>query len=282
MGSIPGHTTGPAAPGPTGAHPTVPDELLRLAHARPDLAWRPGTDIAFARNAHVTNTRAELAAALRSDANFLEGDVRPRPDGTPEMRHDKEGQADLSLREWLAVAGASGRGVKVEIKDASSLTAVLDDLAHSGIPDERLIINVSLLRADRLQQIRRAHPRAIINLSPPSHHTYSAATVLRMQLAARSVGGNVMFPLRLDLVDQGVVQALKPYGRVAIWNSPQLRNPSAHDEARMRAMGVDGMIDLLEPQGLREHLESGGLRIAGLLLGWDRVLGMLDGAGLLD
>jgi hypothetical protein len=89
-----------------------------------------------------------------------------------------------------------------------------------------------------------------------------------------------MFPIRQELVTEGVVRALRPYGRVAVWNVPGITNPSDRDEARLRAMGVDGMIDLREPTTAREHVTSGVCEVAASIFGWGPIDHVLDALGL--
>lgn len=254
--------------------------LLALARARPDLAWPADRDIAHARNAHVSNTRVELEAALRGEYDWIEGDVSML-DGRPVMRHAQKDAVDLDLETWVRVLAESGRGAKFDVKDREALPAVLELSARAGIPAHRLIFNVTNLSVPELHSIRRAFPDAIVNLSPVSDADLSDSDLLALQVAARIVGGRVMFPIRIDLLTDGVVQALRPFGRVAIWNTPQLWNPRRDEHARLRARGVDGMIDLREPAGVKEHVYSTALGGLAKLFGWGPVHRALDAVGLL-
>jgi len=59
------------------------------------------------------------------------------------------------------------------------------------------------------------------------------------------VGQPVMFPLRWDLVGPNVIAALRPFGKIAIWNDPRIAPGNIVEETRrLRSIGVDGMIDL--------------------------------------
>lgn len=256
-------------------------DLRALALARPELAWRPGRDIAQARNAHATNTRAQLARALRSEHDWLEGDVRLGRHHRAHMQHLRGERVDLSLDEWLSVAGASGRGVKLDVKEREALPAVLDAVRRAGIEEHRLILNVGPWPAQELLAVRRAFPRAIINLSPVSDRRLTAGDIVQLQLAARIVGGPVMFPIRHDLVTSGVVDALRPLGRVAVWNSPMLTNPDRHSERRLRELGVDGMVDLREPSGVSQQAQSMLVSGAARLFGREPVYRALEAVGLL-
>jgi hypothetical protein len=260
-----------------------PDDatLLALARARPDLAWPDGRDIAVARNAHATNTRAQLASALLGEFDWCEGDVAMQ-DGRAVMRHVAGDPVDLDLERWVQVVAASGRGAKFDLKDPAALPAVLDLAARSGMSPERLIFNVTGLPAERLQDIRRSFPQAIVNLSPVSDADLTVDDLTELQVAARIVGGRIMFPIRIDLLDESVVRALRPFGKVAIWNQPQLWNPSPRDVGRLRAMGVDGMVDLREPRGIKELVQSAVVGGAARVFGWDAVHKALDALGLLS
>lgn len=256
----------------------VGTDLHALAAARPELAWQPGTDIARARNAHTTNTRQELAGALRSDANYLEGDVRVGPEGELVMQHDPRDRVDLSLDDWLSVGVASGRGVKVDVKERSALEGTVAAVRRAGVPEDRLIFNVPAWPAGDLLAIRRAFPKAIINLSPTAKLPLTASELVRLQLAARVVDGAVMFPIRQELVTAGVVRALQPYGRIAVWNTPGITNPGRGTEAELRRHGVDGMIDLREPNG-SQYVTSALAQGAARVVGWEPVLRAIDALG---
>jgi hypothetical protein len=253
-------------------------DLLALAGATVDRAWRIGADIAQARNAHFTNTRAELAAALRGAYDWFEGDVTVEPDGTPVMRHDPRGRFDLDLRSWLAVLRVSGRGAKVDLKASAALPRVLALVRASGIPQERLIINVEALPLAQLRLIRRALPDVIVNINPPRDGTaeLEPADIVRLQLAALAVGGRVMFPIRIDLLTRGIVDALRPFGRIATWNWPGLTDSDAGDALRVRALGVDGMVDLRSSHGILQTLSATIAEAVASLVGWHAVHRLLD------
>ncbi|RCK81425.1 MAG: hypothetical protein OZSIB_2294 [Candidatus Ozemobacter sibiricus] len=256
-------------------------ELLALARARPDLAWPPGRDIARARNAHRTNTYGELKAALSGPYDWLECDVRlegplrdhlPIPgERRPITAHDPYQTNGLLFEDWVKIANASGRGLKLDFKANAAIAPCIALLQKEGVDPRRLIMNIGIpdpgpgqagdrpgaLRTqpvsdDRLTAIRRAFPQCLINLSPgvqtttPDGH-YTARQVDQMIRYARAAGPPVMFPLRAEMVTREIVQALKPYGKIAIWNSPSTYHP-ADVEAEIRKFrewGVDGMIDIM-------------------------------------
>jgi hypothetical protein len=256
-------------------------ELLRRARAHPELAWNPSTDIAEGRNAHRTNLRAELAIALQGPYNWLEGDVQMGADGTPVMQHSVGDPVDLGVRDWLAVAAASGRGTKLDVKDPKALPGVIAAVLASGIPQGRLIINVGAWSTELLRSIRRVLPDVIVNISPAADADLTPADLVQLQLAARIVGGRIMFPVRDDLVTADVVHALAPYGRIAVWNTPGITNPGPTRADRLRELGVDGMIDLRNPEGMVEHLQAFVVGGTAKLLGWNAVHAALDALDLL-
>lgn len=256
------------------------ESLLALARARRELAWPEGRDIALANNAHATNTRQQLVEALQGDYDWMEGDVAIQ-DGKAVMRHRYGDRVDVDLALWVRLVAASGRGAKFDFKDVAALPQVLALVREAGIPAHRLIFNVSRLPPEQLRAIRRAFPDAIINLSPVTDADLSPADLAELQVSARIVGGRVMFPIRIDLLSDTVVRSLRPFGRVAIWNTPLLWNPRHDERARLRAFGVDGMIDLREPRDAVEWLQA--TAVAGLtrLFGWNAVHRALDAVGLL-
>lgn len=246
-------------------------------------AWPPGTPLSAARNAHYTNTADEMLQSLLGDYNFLEGDFRleaglrrlPVLDRwrEPIAAHDTDHVDGLTLSEWLDLGVASGRGLKIDIKQAAAVPKILAEVKKRNIPEERLIFNADVIRGpggrsrlvlafarltqdltcglDELKEIRRQFPRATIALGAYTGKTapgtrYSAKQVERFKEIAREVGGPTMFVLRAELVDAGVVAKLRPAGRVGIWNDPSTYSPVDvdADAKRFRAMGVDGVIDL--------------------------------------
>lgn len=267
----------PVGARPVGAHGDA--ALLALAIARPELAWPLGRDISLARNAHYTNTRNEFATALRGDFDWVEGDVA-MVGGVPVMRHRLGDHADLDLARWVQVVARSGRGAKIDVKDAEALPAVLELARRSGIPQHRLIFNVTSLPPASLLAIRRVFPDAIINLSPVADTDLTPSDIAELQVAARIAGGRIMFPIRIDLLTPAVVAALRPYGRVAIWNTPQLWDPRPDERDRLRAQGIDGMIDLREPVGIEQQLQSAVIGGVARLFGWDPVHRALDAVGI--
>lgn len=259
------------------------NELFRLAEARPDLAWKGDKSLSLARNAHFTNTPEEMALALRGDHDWLEGDVRLEGglrslpaigDRKAIMAHNPQDIHGMTLDEWVQVGMRSGRGLKLDIKQATAVEEMLGVLKKHKVPDERLILNVGIgwgpgglggipnelfssaldpwVTEGDLKKIRAAHPEAVINLStltrpqPPGTH-YSDSQISNMIHMARVTGEPVMFPLRAEFVTPDVVEKLKPYGKIAIWNDPASFKPQdvEAEVRRFRQMGVDGVIDLM-------------------------------------
>lgn len=242
--------------------------------------WTPGSSLADTRNAHYTNTVAEMEAALQGPYNWLEGDlgrewgVRKLPllgrFQQPIMAHDPYNVNGLSLEEWLEVGVASGKGLKLDFKCSSGLSEILDRVEASGVPQESLMFNSDVLPGpgsprlkgpfvrlvqgrgfspEQLHEIRARFPRAVISLGcltgqQPPGTRYSAQQLEKLRALAAEVGGPINFPLRAEFVDRAVVDALKPAGSVSIWNDPQSFAPQPEDVLRFRAMGVDGVIDL--------------------------------------
>lgn len=293
-GVIPGITLPPIAvlpPLPLGSQRLSLDQyrqLFALALETPELAWPPGYDIGLARNAHNTNTPDEMAEALAGNYDYLEGDVRIDRHGTVIMAHDKGDARGMSLEEWLAIGGAAGRGLKLDFKEANAIMPALAAVHRHGIPDERLNINITVygsrdanVTVAMLRTIRRMFPRAIINLSV-SVNGYTREVLTHMARMARVVGQPAMFPLRLDLVSPTVIAALRPYGKVAIWNSPEIYSPTDIDaeRARLRAMSVNGTIDLRTADKF-SSVTGPLLRASISLFGWTATLQALRGLAAL-
>lgn len=212
-------------------------------------------------NAHRTNTREEMLAALQGDYPWMEGDVRRDP---PIMAHDWQQSDGMSLTEWLEIGAASGRGLKLDLKEGASVDGVIDAVRASGIPQDRLILNADVMAGpggsgrnvspEDLHRLRAAFPDATIAIGAVTGPTapgttYTEAQIGDMVALAESIGGPVMFPLRAELVTPEIVERLSAHGTVAIWSSASsypLADSAAAEAAaeRFRDMGVTGLIDL--------------------------------------
>ncbi|MCB0878699.1 MAG: DUF2181 domain-containing protein [Thermoleophilia bacterium] len=243
----------------------------------PSTSWSHDMDWTRAHNAHRTNEVREMAQAIRSDANWFEGDVRVGPGGVPVMQHDPHDEAPrLTLEEWLAIGVTSGRGLKVELKEPAVFDAAVAAIERSGIEQSKLILNVPVAPVDpanglsdeQLRELRRRFPHATINLSPTNQSQYSSKVIAELARTARLVGGRVMFPLEWSLVTDAVIGALRPFGKIAVWSSVWSGTP--HDAVvatkHLRDRGVDGMVDLARAGG-GERLVAAIARSVGGWLG---------------
>lgn len=242
--------------------------------------WIPGTPLSQTRNAHYTNTVAEMERALTGNYNWLEGDLgrewgmRKLPVlgrfQEPIMAHDPYDVNGLTLDEWLAVGVASGKGLKLDFKSSSGLSEILDKVEACNVPDESLMFNSDVIAGpgsprikgplvrlfqdrgfnlEQLTEIRSRFPNAVLSLGcltgkQPEGTRYTEKELSKLKDLAVKVGGPINFPLRAEFVDESVVDALKPYGTVSIWNDPSTFKPRPDEALRFRAMGVDGVIDL--------------------------------------
>lgn len=248
---------------PTPSHhphrtPEVHELRVEARATREGNVWRrePLTD---GSNAHRTNTPEEMREALDHDYNWLEGDLRRRDDGVLVMSHDS-GDAEregLTFDEWLDVGAASHRGLKVDVKESEAMPELLDKLAASGIPQRRLMVNDGM-SADSARSIRAQLPHAWLAINPATNQDghYDSASIARAIEAARAAGGRVAFPLRWDLLDDDVIRELKPYGRISVWTAKSEGTPDdpEAEAERLRARGVDGVIDLGEPSPMLNKL----------------------------
>jgi hypothetical protein len=144
--------------------------------------------------------------------------------------------------------------MKFDVKEAPAIPKVLALVSRYHVPQQRLLWNLTVLDgADdgianasmaTLQLVRRMYPESYINLSFPV--PYSPERLAKVAQIAQQVGGPIMFPLQAEYVTPQIVAALRPYGRVAIWNSPRTYDPSdvALAAEQFRAMGCNGMIDI--------------------------------------
>lgn len=271
------------------AHPAAPADvqadLQQKATAPSQIPhrWKDGTPISEANNAHYTNTPAELSAGLSGNYNFLEGDVwlegvaRGIPGldhfREPIMAHDYPDVDGLTLKEWLKAGKASGKGIKLDIKQSAAIPKVIEAVEEADIPQRSLILNADMVygpgwkndtkfklgnalmniqtQTEEMAQFRHAFPQTTLAVglytaASPEGTTYTQDQINQVSKIAQELGGPITFPLRAEFVTPNIVRQLKPYGSVSIWNDPKSYLPEDLKAARQgfREMGVDGMIDL--------------------------------------
>lgn len=218
--------------------------------------------LAGARNAHATNTPAQMEQALRGGYDVLEGDLRVDHRGRLVMAHDATQIDGMLYSEWLDLVARSGRGVKLDVKDPAAVVPMLRQLARSGVPQTRMILNVPLggpgatsVSVGQLRLMREQFPGATINLSN-QRYPYDNTALAQLRAVADYVGGRVMFPLRSDKVTSSITRQLQPHGTIAAWNQPWLGDIGtvAAERTRLRLLGVNGTIDL------RTRPEDGAVR----------------------
>lgn len=247
------------------------DRLRTLAKRRrsPETEWSNHRPLSQSSNAHRTNTKEEMREALQSDHNYFEGDIRPElnPPHALEMRHDT-GQEDgdnLTFREWLSVGKESGRGLKMEFKDAAhaNVDSVIKDIQSAGVPGDKLMFNIGPGTAKAWgPKIRKAFPDAIIAVgSPFGDRTVGAEEAKQMTDAVRSLPpGPTTFILNHRHFDPSAIPVLKKAGTISMWNDPN-HEPGGFDPGarvkELRKLGIDGMIDLRERVGLLGQIEQG-------------------------
>lgn len=232
--------------------------LKRSAHLSPTNAWSGGKDLGAARNAHSTNLVPELRAALAGPYDWFEGDIRMRGN-EPVMAHDADQvQRAITLQDWIDVGGPSGRGLKLDCKDASVIGPAISKLKQARVPDERVLFNVGAgldspagarVTLAQLREIRQAFPKSTINLDP-GPGPYSPAEIAHVVQLAKQVGGDVMFPLDAKWITpdfrDGLLGKLLAAGKVAVWNNPSTFVPRDVDAQTdvFRKAGITGTIDL--------------------------------------
>jgi hypothetical protein len=229
------------------------------------IMWWAGRPLSEARNAHRTNTREEFERALKDGSNFLEGDVRGEinhPDRL-EMRHETthESGDNLTLREWLELGKASGRGLKLDFKETALMAQALDTIEKVGVPPERLMFNLGHGDMERWGgEIRKRFPGATLALNPPGGGgALSAEQAEKMIAQARNLGGPLAFVVRYDLLTDDSIAKLRPHGPVSVWNSTfegaRVKDPERLARS-LRARGVEGVVDLRESASPWERLRS--------------------------
>lgn len=121
------------------------------------------------RHAHYTNTFDELKKALESDCNWFECDVRPEGplrryapflDGKPVTGNRARLLSDQwhAVRRLARIVAASGRGIKVDLKDNSALDGVLATLKKYQVDERRIILNINVSQPGKRAKGRRRCP----------------------------------------------------------------------------------------------------------------------------
>lgn len=249
---------GPAQPtepvAPPAPVPTV-SELLALAGSRPDLAWNERDSLAPARNAHFTNTPAQMAHALSGDYNSLEGDIRVVR-GVVRMAHDSGKTDGLTFADWARIGAASGKMLRMDIKESAALPEVERIVRSLGIPQHRLTWNITVVTPTSggniplttVQALRATYPDSWISVNMPSYDNEGYSLIER---AGRAIGGRVAIALRADKATPALISRMRQSMVVNIWNDPTRWYPRDIPAmtARLRELGVNGMIDLRDPRG---------------------------------
>ncbi|WP_158623364.1 DUF2181 domain-containing protein [Corallococcus sp. CA053C] len=248
----------PSAPAAKAAVPAAPtghpqaDRFQPAAPAAPaGNTWSGDQPLSEARNAHRTNTKEQFQAALDSGANWFEGDVRKEINrNSPEMRHDTghEDGDNLTLHEWLTMGKASGRGLKLDIKEGDQMPAVLAELEKVGIPEDRLMLNLGFGDMQKWgPEIRKRFPNAILAINPPpTDGPVKAADAAKMVALAKELGGPATFVVRHDLLTDGAIQTFLPAGTVSVWGESKDPVKAGED---LRKRGVNGVVDIAGPHG---------------------------------
>jgi hypothetical protein len=214
--------------------------------------WRTGMSLERLRNAHLSNTAEQLRIALAGDYNSLEGDVRLEH-GVPVMSHDRGGEGALLFADWARIAMATGKHLRIDLKEAAAIDQVSALLHQLGVPDGQVTINLSTgmpfsdADAERstLERIRGAHPGALIGFNVPD--SIMGSPIVAAIDAATAIGGQTQVSLAIDQATPTIIGRLRTAGiHVGIWNDPQ-RDPvddPASTRRELREMGVDGLVDL--------------------------------------
>lgn len=239
--------------------PTATDRLS-LSGAVPPTTWTKDRPLSEAKNAHSTNTKEDFEHAMKGGYNFFEGDIRTEinPPHALEMRHDEghESGDNLTLEEWLTKGKASGRGLKLDVKEGDRLGDILAMCEKVGVPSERLMFNLG--DGDMAKwgaEIRQRFPDAQIAINPAgklgdkeNDGPLQDWQVDRMLDLAKQTGQPTTFVVRYDLLTDDAIAKLSQAGTISVWNAPSRGGVDdvAQLTRELRLRGVDGVVDLRE------------------------------------
>ncbi len=271
-----GHISGPDStpdprrvrPAPPPPPPAPPPRAANMAAGTAPMArdqvaiggttWHKGRDLAEAKNAHSTNTKGDFEHALKNGYNWLEGDIRTEINEPYklEMRHDKghESGDNLTLEEWLTKGKASGRGLKLDVKEGERIDEILAMCEKVGVPSERLMFNLADGDMEKWGgEIRARFPEAQIAVNPADElgdqkndGPLEAWQVDRMIALQQDTGKPTTFVVRYDRLTDEAIKRLSEHGTISVWNSPGAGGVGdvAKLTRELRLRGVDGVIDL--------------------------------------
>jgi hypothetical protein len=249
---------GPEFPPVPPNNPQLPNPVPSLAqleqlalHASPRYRFTPGSPPSSMHNAHYGNTRTQLAYALAGPYNSVEGDVRMR-DGIPVMQHDRNHPHDLTFEQWATLMATAGRHMRIDMKEHETLAPVIEIVERLHVPQGSMTFNVGAglpgtpanESAATIRALRARFPGSwfSINIPIPFGPVYELAAHI-----GRTIGGERLgITVTAGYVSARDVRKLRSvFEYVNAWNIPQFKPIDiASETTRLRAMGVNGMIDL--------------------------------------
>jgi hypothetical protein len=182
------------------------------------------------------------------------------------MRHDAGAETgdNLTLDEWLKAGKASGRGLKLDVKEPEHMDAIVRAVKAANIPSERLMWNLQDgAMGAWAAALRRDFPRSTLAINPTggaeSDAKITSSEVARMLALAKRGGAPIAFVVRYDRLTDSAIRALKSAGVVSVWNhvgrAGVSRDNIAQLTADLRARGVDGVVDLQPSYNLVDKIE---------------------------
>jgi hypothetical protein len=242
------------------------------ARARPTTTWWAGRPLSEAKNQHRTNTKEQFAEGLKSGANWFEGDIRKELHSDRiEMRHDETAECgdNQTLQEWLQKGKATGRGLKLDVKEGEHMPEIMREVNAANIPSERLMFNLGDAELDKYgAQIRKDHPNAIFAINTRTDgDKVSQGEIDRMLAHAKKLGQPVTFEIRHDRLTDDAIRQLKGHGTISVWGHA---DDVTGTERSLKRCGVDGMIDVEQNPSTMDKIGAGldrAKNVAGEFLG---------------
>jgi hypothetical protein len=254
---VPTTLPGPELPAIPPKHPALPvppslGQLERIADAAPAAQrWTPGGAPALVHNAHYSNTRSQLAFSLAGPYNSVEGDIRMR-DGVPVMQHDSHGAYDLTFEQWAILAARAGKHLRCDVKEAAALEPVARILERLGVPAGSITFNVAAgtpwssanQSVSTIKALQARFPGCWVTLNLPL--PFGPGYLLAMRIAKEIGKDHLGVAIMGGLIHARDVSLLRrTFEVVNAWNEPKIKELDIVAEtARLRSIGVNGMIDL--------------------------------------
>jgi hypothetical protein len=173
-------------------------------------------------------------------------------DGVPVMQHDSHGAYDLTFEQWAILAARAGKHLRCDVKEAAALEPVARILERLGVPAGSITFNVAAgtpwssanQSVSTIKALQARFPGCWVTLNLPL--PFGPGYLLAMRIAKEIGKDHLGVAIMGGLIHARDVSLLRrTFEVVNAWNEPKIKELDIVAEtARLRSIGVNGMIDL--------------------------------------